>query len=192
MIASPPSSHWRKWWKRIASYIAIWRGVRTMCGIAGFVSFNGSVDRGVLTAMTRSLERRGPDGFGIWADEGQGVGLGHQRLAILDLSAFANQPMHSHCGRYAMVYNGEIYNHRDIRRRLQAEASDLGSAEPRHRDPVGRHRRLGDRETLATLNGMFAIAVWDRKLRRFSGPGPCREKPLCLPGWRPPLSSDRR
>ena len=151
-----------------------------MCGIAGFVSFNGSVDRGVLTAMTRSLERRGPDGFGIWADEGQGVGLGHQRLAILDLSASADQPMHSPCGRYAMVYNGEIYNHLDIRRRLQTEASDL-----RFRGTGDTETLLaaiaawGFEETLATLNGMFAIAVWDRKLRRlFLARDRAGEKPL--------------
>ena len=65
--------------------------------------------------MTASLAHRGPDGQGIWVDPEAGIALGHRRLAIVDLSVHGRQPMASTCGRYVMVFNGEIYNHRELR-----------------------------------------------------------------------------
>lgn len=138
-----------------------------MCGIAGVICFDGKVDRGVLSQMTQSLERRGPDGFGMWLDNSQSIGLGHRRLSILDLSNSANQPMQSLCNRYVLVFNGEIYNHLDIRGRLRASFADIqfrgtGDTETL----LAAIAAWGFEKTLITLNGMFAIAVWDKKYRR--------------------------
>src|SRR5262245_9029552 len=91
-----------------------------MCGIAGILQFSGAApDRAALERMTQSLAHRGPDGSGHWQ---QGpVALGHRRLAIIDLSTAANQPMLSADGRLALVFNGEIYNYRELMQEL-AEA----------------------------------------------------------------------
>ena len=88
-----------------------------MCGIAGFHS-----DRLVkehLVQMTRVQEHRGPDAEGIFYDQDTGIGLGHRRLSVLDLSEAANQPFTSSCGRYKIVYNGELYNYKDIRHQIK-------------------------------------------------------------------------
>src|SRR4051794_20965261 len=88
-----------------------------MCGIAGWVSNGGGLERNVLGAMTRALARRGPDVEGIVIDGP--VGFGHRRLSVLDLSAASNQPMWDSTGRYLIVFNGEIYNFLEVRRRLE-------------------------------------------------------------------------
>src|SRR5947208_5982442 len=94
-----------------------------MCGIAGF--WEPSRDAGqidlerVALRMAATLRHRGPDDQGAWAEARAGLALGHRRLAILDLSAEGNQPMHSADGRYVLVFNGEIYNFELLRRRLQ-------------------------------------------------------------------------
>ena len=109
-----------------------------MCGIAGFVSIPGVAEALALDAvrhMTARMHARGPDAKGVWA--GEGVVLGHRRLAILDLDARANQPMVSADGRYVIVFNGEIYNFRDLRGALEA-------------DGVG-FRTTSDTEVLLTL-----------------------------------------
>ena len=130
-----------------------------MCGIAGIVNYKGApVAPPVLQAMTDAIAHRGPDGEGHWIEEG--VGLGHRRLAIIDLSPLAHQPMMSHDNRYVLSYNGEIYNFRELRTELEA----LGYP----------FRSQSDSEVLLTawvawgvraldrLNGMFAFAIWDR------------------------------
>ncbi|MCA9877721.1 MAG: asparagine synthase (glutamine-hydrolyzing), partial [Thermomicrobiales bacterium] len=139
-----------------------------MCGITGLwgppVSTGSELTRAVK-AMTQMLEHRGPDDFGIWIDESQGVALGFRRLAIVDLSSNGHQPMSSASGRYEMVFNGEIYNFAELRRELEA----LGF----------RFRGGSDTEVILaaieawTLDvavtrfvGMFAIALWDREHRR--------------------------
>ncbi|MCS6819024.1 MAG: hypothetical protein NZ522_03665, partial [Chitinophagales bacterium] len=76
-----------------------------MCGIAGFYSSEITIDEGTLQKMCASLKHRGPDASGIYIKEGGYTGLAHSRLSIIDLSEAANQPMHSHCRRYVMVYN---------------------------------------------------------------------------------------
>lgn len=134
-----------------------------MCGIAGLIHLDGApVSPVVLQAMTDSIAHRGPDGEGHWIDGA--VGLGHRRLAIIDLSPAASQPMVTAGGRFVLSYNGELYNFRELRAELQA----LG---------YGFHSTGDSEVVLAALaewgeaaverfNGMFALAFWDRQERR--------------------------
>ncbi len=93
-----------------------------MCGIAGFLfgpqSRSKEPDH-LLRRMTTAIAHRGPDDEGHWLDASAGVALGHRRLSIIDLSPAGHQPMVSHSGRFVIVFNGEIYNHLEIRRELQ-------------------------------------------------------------------------
>ena len=89
-----------------------------MCGIAGFIDPSGcgaEAARSVGAAMSDVLAHRGPDNAGIWVDQQAGVTLVHRRLAVVDLSAAGEQPMESASGRYVVVLNGEIYNHKALR-----------------------------------------------------------------------------
>ena len=90
-----------------------------MCGIAGIFS-SGSIEPGLLERMANVIAHRGPDDQGIWDDREAGIGFAHRRLAIVDLSAHGHQPMHSADGRFTICFNGEIYNHPEIRRELEA------------------------------------------------------------------------
>ncbi len=156
-----------------------------MCGIAGSFGARGA-DQAVVAAMTATIAHRGPDGEGIWLDPEAGIGLGSRRLAIIDLSPAGLQPMHSADGRYVLTFNGEIYNHPELRALLEG----AGLA------PAGGWRGHSDTETflqaiaawglgpaLERAVGMFAFALWDRRERalrlvrdRFG------EKPLYY-GW---------
>src|SRR5262245_35380847 len=92
-----------------------------MCGIAGFVMHAGLSQEwaaDVLGCMTREIIHRGPDDHGAWIDHAAGVALGHRRLSILDLSPAGHQPMLSASGRHVIIFNGEIYNHLDLRSSL--------------------------------------------------------------------------
>jgi asparagine synthase (glutamine-hydrolysing) len=139
-----------------------------MCGIAGFLDARGSSDRERLeaigSAMAATLHHRGPDDSGVWVDPAAGISLAHRRLSILDLSAAGRQPMRSSCGRLVLTYNGEIYNHIELRHELAAS----GRAFRGHSDSevlVEACAHWGVAETLKRLNGMFAFAVWDRQTR---------------------------
>jgi asparagine synthase (glutamine-hydrolysing) len=94
-----------------------------MCGLTGFADPTGELAAAALHAtvgrMAATLRHRGPDAGGTWADAEAGVALGFRRLAIIDLSDEGNQPMTSACGRYVAVFNGEIYNFRELRRQLE-------------------------------------------------------------------------
>jgi len=140
-----------------------------MCGIAGFVGgdgWNGAGHKATLSAMANCIRHRGPDHSAVWADADAQVGLAHNRLAILDLSPAGNQPMQSESGRFVIVYNGEIYNHEEIR----AELADAGAA-PQwrgHSDTetlLAAVERWGVRGALERSVGMFAFALWDRSER---------------------------
>lgn len=137
-----------------------------MCGICGFVrqnGFNAAYDAaGIIERMTTSLFHRGPDGGDTWISALDGVALGHRRLAILDLSPNGAQPMVSNCGRYVIVFNGEVYNHGELRERLASEgASFTGSSDTETILEAFSH--WGVRASVAQFIGMFAIALWDKK-----------------------------
>src|SRR6478735_3585977 len=91
-----------------------------MCGIAGIFSA-GHIDPALLAAMAGVIAHRGPDDHGIWTDDDAGIGFAHRRLAIVDLSPQGHQPMHSADGRYVISYNGEIYNHAELRAEIEAQ-----------------------------------------------------------------------
>ncbi len=131
-----------------------------MCGIAGLV---GDFIPGLMTRMNAAQRHRGPDGSGLIEDQEAEAALGHVRLAILDLSDRSAQPMVSHDGRYVIVFNGEIYNFRELRSELENGGPPFvstGDTEVLLRGLA----RQGER-FLERLNGMFAFALWDRRER---------------------------
>jgi asparagine synthase (glutamine-hydrolysing) len=130
-----------------------------MCGIAGILTDRDAREN--VNAMLDAMRHRGPDDRGTWNDEG--VFLGHNRLAIIDLSPGGHQPMVSHSGRFVIVYNGEIYNFRDLRKEL----SDKG-VRFRTESDTEVILALWEREAadcIPKLRGMFAFAVWDTRER---------------------------
>lgn len=134
-----------------------------MCGIAGIVTLNDEpVSAGVVRRMTDAIAHRGPDGEGCYTDGP--VGLGHRRLAIIDLTPAGHQPMMTVDGRYVLTYNGEIYNFQQLRLELEALGHQFRS---RTDSEVLLHAYAQWGEgCLARLNGMFAFAVWDRAEQR--------------------------
>ena len=138
-----------------------------MCGIAGFLEQSGlRADAGDIVArMAHTLVHRGPDHSGIWVDQGAGVAFGHQRLAILDLSAAGDQPMQSPSGRYVATYNGEIYNFQDLRADLTEEAGINWRSSSDTEVLLAAIDQWGVKDALPRLNGMFALALWDREAR---------------------------
>src|SRR5690349_12949712 len=98
-----------------------------MCGIAGFISKNWF--RHHLQQMTDCIAHRGPDADGLYYDEEKGVGLGHRRLSILDLSAAGNQPFYSKDRRYIMIFNGEVYNFREVAVKYNIQAKTSSDTE---------------------------------------------------------------
>lgn len=142
-----------------------------MCGIAGFLELERRSGTQALEAiagaMAAKLAHRGPDARGLFVDAEAGVGFGHTRLSIIDLSAAGAQPMASACGRYVLTYNGEIYSGDELRPELEA----LGHRFRGHSDTeiiVEGIAEWGVRATVERLIGMFAFAVFDRKERRLS------------------------
>lgn len=139
-----------------------------MCGIAGLIDRNRRDAAESLTARTRAmtdtLRHRGPDGGEIWTDPQAGIGLGHRRLAIVDLSPTGVQPMHSADGRYVVTYNGEIFNYLELRAELLAQGVSFRGNSDTEVLLEG-FVRWGIESTLAKAVGMFAIALWDRHAR---------------------------
>jgi asparagine synthase (glutamine-hydrolysing) len=160
-----------------------------MCGFAGFLDTHGKACSPVewpqaLARMGNAIAHRGPDDHGEWCDAPAGIGLAHRRLSILDLSPAGHQPMASASGRFVIAFNGEIYNHLELRAALSPGPSPRGGGESTSPSPWGggvgerAWRGHSDTETLlaafeawgieATLKatvGMFAIALWDRDTR---------------------------
>lgn len=152
-----------------------------MCGIAGYWSRSGgAVD---ATPMADALVHRGPDDGGAWSDPAAGIALAHRRLAIIDLSPAGHQPMHSPCGRYTIVYNGEIYNHRAIRAELEADGPIAWRGHSDTETLVHAVARWGLEASLQRAVGMFAIALWDHEARTLAlARDRIGEKPLFY-GW---------
>jgi asparagine synthase (glutamine-hydrolysing) len=157
-----------------------------MCGITGFLDPTAQINYDSLQAiakgMTRTLQHRGPDDSGSWVDASAGIALGHQRLAILDLSPEGHQPMISGDSRYVLVFNGEIYNFLEIKKKLE----QLGHSFRGHSDTeimLASFCEWGLQSAIQQFNGMFAFALWDRQERILHlGRDRLGEKPLYY-GW---------
>ena len=134
-----------------------------MCGIAGFLrGHSWPADPGaVLDAMGQALEHRGPDGAGTWIDGAQGVALVHRRLAILDLTPSGHQPMVSHNGRFVLVFNGEFYNHVELRQSLVGGGVTFSGTSDTEVF-LAAVQEWGLARALRLSTGMFAFALWDR------------------------------
>jgi asparagine synthase (glutamine-hydrolysing) len=135
-----------------------------MCGLTGFYSPTSAGARaGIGLKMADAIAHRGPDDSGVWTDDASGLTLAHRRLSILDLSPAGHQPMHSACSRYVIAYNGEIYNHLELRQRLSH--AGMAPAWRGHADTetlLACFAAWGIEKTLQATVGMFAIALWDR------------------------------
>jgi len=131
-----------------------------MCGITGFLDneVKGSLAGAALQVMTNTIAHRGPDAEGFWVKDG--VALGHRRLSILDLSEAGAQPME--LGRYVLVFNGEIYNHLELRSELQHSWRGHSDTET----ILAGFNQWGVVQTLKKMVGMFAIALWDKEERK--------------------------
>src|SRR2546425_10353986 len=141
-----------------------------MCGFAGILTTTAVTSEELADKARRMiapLAHRGPDDSGIWTNEGAGVALGFRRLAILDLSPQGHQPMPSSSGRFVIVFNGELYNFKDIRRELEQHGFRFHG----HSDTeviLAAFEHWGIREAVGRFVGMFAIAVWDMDRRELS------------------------
>ena len=130
-----------------------------MCGIAGIIRKNGNVSVEHLMLMTDAIIHRGPDGEGQWINPKANVGMGHRRLSIIDLSNNAKQPIHYLNLRYTIVFNGEIYNYRELKCDLQKDGYTFIS-ESDTEVLLALYDKLKEK-CLEQLDGMFAFAIWD-------------------------------
>ncbi len=136
-----------------------------MCGIAGVLNLNGeAVSPVVIGKMTDAIAHRGPDGEGFFTEKY--IGLGHRRLAIIDLSPAGHQPMHSWDGRYIITYNGEVYNFRELRVELESLGYQFHSQTDA--EVVVNAWAQWGKKALLKFNGMFAFAVWDKENRQLT------------------------
>lgn len=139
-----------------------------MCGLVGLWRQGGQDDdaslRSLVSGMADAIAHRGPDDQGIWSDAEAQLSLGHRRLAIVDLSSAGHQPMHSHDGRFVIVFNGEIYNFKALRQELGALGVNFRSSSDTEVMLAG-FSVWGVRKTVERLAGMFAFALWDQVQR---------------------------
>lgn len=138
-----------------------------MCGIVGWMQLAGGaeVDEGVLIRMRDKMSHRGPDGDGVWIRPARDVGFAFRRLAIVDLSAEANQPMANEDGSVHVVFNGEIYNHQTLRTELASRGHRFKTDHSDTEAIVHGYEEWG-LDVVRRLDGMFAIAIWDDLQRR--------------------------
>ena len=135
-----------------------------MCGIAGFFTINNKRNTDEMVAiankMANSIKHRGPDNSGVWVSEEVGLTLAHRRLSIIDLSIKGNQPMCSENRQFIIVFNGEIYNHRELRQELISNGKTFRG----HSDTeviLAGFEKWGVEQTIQKCIGMFAIGLWD-------------------------------
>lgn len=129
-----------------------------MCGIAGIIGIKENAQE-TMRSMLQLQAHRGPDATEIWKDEN--CILGHNRLSIIDLSTSANQPMQSHCGRFVIVFNGEIYNYKELKTQVDYPYLSKSDTEVLLALYIAKGR-----EMLSLLNGMFALAIWDKQEKK--------------------------
>jgi asparagine synthase (glutamine-hydrolysing) len=195
----------------VLSRAAIHRALLDMCGFTGYISNHLAASDSLVLAMADRIRSRGPDSSGSWCDPSAGVALAHRRLAIVDLSEAGHQPMFSSNGQLVLTFNGEIYNHQDVRK--QIELAGWSCPWRGHSDTetlIAALQLWGISTTLEKLNGMFAFALWDRQRRVLSlACDRIGEKPLYYgisegsllfgselkaltahPHWRPKLNRD--
>jgi len=151
-----------------------------MCGIAGIFHYGGGgepVNDAELSAIRDHMTRRGPDGAGSWLSEDRVIGLAHRRLSIIDLSDTGAQPMSTPDGRLTIVFNGEIYNYRDLRTALEGRGFRFVSSSDTE---VLLHLFAEKGEAMVNeLRGMYAFAIWDRQAQTlFLARDPLGIKPL--------------
>jgi asparagine synthase (glutamine-hydrolysing) len=159
-----------------------------MCGIAGVFSTGNAGSAldmaSVIAKMTDALTHRGPDDVGQWLDRDAGIALGHRRLSVVDLSPHGHQPMASACGRYVISFNGEIYNYQRLKAKLELQFGSMpwrGTSDTEVM--LAAISAWGLRSALESLNGMFALVLWDRATRSVSfARDRAGEKPLYY-GW---------
>jgi asparagine synthase (glutamine-hydrolysing) len=138
-----------------------------MCGLNGVFSFGGArVDAGDVVAMRDAMSHRGPDGAGSWMSDDGRVGLGHRRLSIIDLSSAAAQPMSNDDGSIQVVFNGEIYNHAELRRELEAASRHRWKTDHADTEVIIRAYETWGIDCVDRFRGMFAIALWDSRADR--------------------------
>lgn len=130
-----------------------------MCGIAGILTSQNTLDITQLQRMTDAIAHRGPDGFGHWLSTDQKVALGHRRLSIIDLTEGGKQPMHYADGRYSITFNGEIYNYLELKEQLAGKGYTFQSESDTEVLLALFHEKK--EKCLQDLDGMFAFAIWD-------------------------------
>ena len=133
-----------------------------MCGIIGILKTNSNIEFELLNRAADLLNNRGPNAKGTWID--RNIGFGHRRLSIIDLSQDGNQPMVSLCGRYIITYNGELYNFRLVRTKLENKGYQFKSNSDT--EVILKAYQQWDKGCLSYFNGMFAFAIWDRKKKK--------------------------
>lgn len=139
-----------------------------MCGIAGALSFNRAqfaVTESALIAMRDAMAHRGPDGAGVWLEGSGQVGLAHRRLSIIDLSSSADQPMSTSDGALTIVFNGEIYNHADLRRELVALGHRTWQTDHSDTEVILHAFRQWGIDCVHRFRGIFAFALWESQSR---------------------------
>ena len=139
-----------------------------MCGIAGVFAFRGSDFRAsdeYVTRMRETVRHRGPDGGRTWVSADGAVGLGFRRLAIVDLDERAMQPMANEDGTVQLLFNGEIYNHLEIRRELEATGRHRFATDHSDTETIVHSFEEWGIDCLERLRGMFALAIWDGRAR---------------------------
>jgi len=140
-----------------------------MCGISGFLRFSNRLSKEKLDSysilMAKKLIKRGPDSFGVWSDPKSNISLSHRRLSILDLSEKANQPMICSNNRFVIVYNGEIYNFKEIQDSLGINPKKIKTSSDTE-ILLELISKKGVNKSLSILNGIFCFAVWDKKKKK--------------------------
>lgn len=141
-----------------------------MCGICGFYKTNPNtpfINEKFVNDMNEQMILRGPDGGDVWLEKENRCGLGHRRLSIIDLSNSASQPMTNEDGNIVIAFNGEIYNHGEIRKELEATGNHVWKTDHSDTEVIVHAYEEWGIECLQKFRGMFAIALWDGNKREF-------------------------